>query len=36
MLDPLVESGRFTFMFAASALPIVGASGSPLSPVAIL
>jgi kynurenine formamidase len=36
MLDPLVESGRFTFMFVASALPIVGASGSPLSPVAIL
>jgi kynurenine formamidase len=36
MLDPLVESGRHTFMFVASALPIVGATGSPLSPVAIL
>lgn len=36
MLDDLVASGRHTFMFVASALPIVGATGSPLSPVAIL
>ena len=36
MLDPLVASGRHEFMFVASALPIVGATGSPLSPVAIL
>ena len=36
MLDPLVESQRMVFMFVASALPIVGATGSPLSPVAIL
>lgn len=36
MLDPLVASGRHVFMFVASALPIVGATGSPLSPVAIL
>jgi len=36
MLDQLVESGRHTFMFVASALPIAGATGSPLSPVAIL
>lgn len=36
MLDTLVASGRHEFMFVASALPIVGATGSPLSPVAIL
>ena len=36
MLDPLVASERHEFMFVASALPIVGATGSPLSPVAIL
>lgn len=36
MLDPLVESGRHEFLFIASALPIVGATGSPLSPVAVL
>ena len=36
MLDPLVASGRHTFLFVASALPIVGATGSPLAPVAVL
>lgn len=36
MLDPLVASGRFAFLFVASALPIVGATGSPLAPVAVL
>ena len=36
MLDPLVASGRQEFLFMASALPIVGATGSPLSPVAVL
>jgi kynurenine formamidase len=36
MLDPLVASGRHEFLFMASALPIVGATGSPLSPVAVL
>lgn len=36
MLDPLVASGRHEFLFVASALPIVGATGSPLSPVAVL
>ncbi len=36
MLDPLVAAGRHEFLFVASALPIVGATGSPLSPVAIL
>ncbi len=36
MLDPLVASGRHEFLFIASALPIVGATGSPLAPVAVL
>ena len=36
MLDPLVTANRFEFLFVASALPIVGATGSPLSPVAVL
>ncbi len=36
MLDPLVASGRHEFMFVASVLPIVGATGSPLAPVVIL
>ena len=36
MLDPLVASGRQEFLFMAAALPIVGATGSPLSPVVVL
>ena len=36
MLDPLTASGRHEFMFVASPLPIVGATGSPLAPVVIL
>ena len=36
MLDPLVASGRHEFLFMAAALPIVGATGSPLAPVAVL
>lgn len=36
MLDPLVATGRHEFLFVASPLPIVGATGSPLSPVAVL
>ena len=36
MLDPLVASGRHEFLFVASPLPIAGATGSPLSPVAVL
>ena len=36
MLDPLVASGRHEFLFIASPLPIIGATGSPLAPVAIL
>ena len=36
MLDPLVASGRHEFLFIASVLPIVGATGSPLAPVVVL
>ena len=36
MLDPLVACGRYEFLFMASALPIVGATGSPLAPVVVL
>ncbi len=36
MLDPLVASGRHEFLFMAAALPIVGATGSPLAPLAVL
>ncbi len=36
MLDPLVASGRHEFLFMAAALPIVGATGSPLAPVVVL
>ena len=36
MLDPLVASSRHEFMFMASPLPIVGATGSPLAPVVVL
>ena len=36
MLDALVATGRHEFLFMASALPIVGATGSPLAPVAVL
>jgi kynurenine formamidase len=36
MLDPLVGCGRHEFLFIASALPIVGATGSPLAPVVVL
>ncbi len=36
MLDPLIASGRHEFLFMAAALPIVGATGSPLAPVAVL
>jgi kynurenine formamidase len=36
MLDPLVASDRHEFLFIASPLPIVGATGSPLAPVAVL
>ena len=36
MLDPLVDCGRHEFLFMASVLPIVGATGSPLAPVVVL
>jgi kynurenine formamidase len=36
MLKPLSETGRHTFMFAASPLPVEGGTGSPISPMAIL
>ncbi len=36
MLEPLVKTGRYEFLFVAAALPIVGATGSPLTPLAIL
>jgi len=36
VLRPLAETGRYTFMFAAHPLPVVGGTGSPISPVAIL
>lgn len=35
-LEPLVRTGRREFLFVAAALPIVGATGSPLSPLAVL
>lgn len=35
-LEPLVRTGRREFLFVAAALPIVGATGSPLTPLAIL
>ncbi|WP_300044138.1 cyclase family protein [Ramlibacter sp.] len=35
-LEPLVRTGRHEFLFVAAALPIVGATGSPLTPLAIL
>ena len=36
LLEPLVRTGRRDFLFVAAALPIVGATGSPLTPLAIL
>jgi kynurenine formamidase len=36
MLEHLARTGRVEFLFVAAALPIVGATGSPLSPLAIL
>jgi kynurenine formamidase len=36
VLKPLSDTGRTTFMFAASPLPVVGGTGSPISPMAIL
>lgn len=36
VLQPLAEAGATEFMFAAGPLPIVGATGSPLNPMAVL
>ena len=36
VLRPLAETGRHMFLFAASPLPVVGGTGSPISPMAIL
>lgn len=35
-LEALARTGRHEFLFVAAALPIVGATGSPLTPLAIL
>lgn len=34
--EPLAKTGRSEFLFVAAALPIVGATGSPLTPLAII
>ncbi len=36
VLKPLADTGRHEFLFAASPLPVVGGTGSPISPMAIL
>ena len=36
VLKPLADTGRHTFLFTASPLPVVGGTGSPISPMAIL
>lgn len=36
VLQPLAETGRSAFLFAASPLPVTGGTGSPISPIAIL
>lgn len=36
LLGELATTGRCEFMFAASPLPVIGGTGSPISPVAIL
>jgi kynurenine formamidase len=35
-LEPLAASGRSTFLFLLAPLPLVGAAGSPVAPVAVL
>jgi kynurenine formamidase len=36
VLKPLAEAGATAFLFMAAALPLTGATGSPLTPVAVL
>ena len=35
-LKPLAARGRDAFLFVAAPLPVVGGTGSPLAPVAVL
>lgn len=36
ILEPLAQTGRIEFLFSAAPLPIVGGTGSPLAPIAVL
>jgi kynurenine formamidase len=36
LLRELAMTGRYEFMFAASPLPLIGGTGSPISPIVIL
>lgn len=36
VLDALAATGRHSFMFAASPLPVVGGTGSPIDPIVVL
>lgn len=36
VLKPLAETGRTSFLFTASPLPVVGGTGSPVTPVVVL
>ncbi len=36
VLKPLADTGRHEFLFAASPLPVLGGTGSPISPMALL
>ena len=36
VLKPLADTGRHTFLFTASPLPVVGGTGSPISPMVVL
>ena len=36
VLQPLAEQGRGQFLFVAAPLPVVGGTGSPLAPLAVL
>ena len=36
VLQQLAATGRTRFLFAASPLPVVGGTGSPISPIAVL
>jgi kynurenine formamidase len=36
VLQQLAATGRHEFLFAASPLPVLGGTGSPISPIAVL